>query len=129
MPKLTLEELRKLREDTKKEIAKRDVSDKSILVLVGMGTCGIAAGARETLQAFVEQIEKKGLTNVVIKPTGCMGFCYVEPTVEIIMPDMPDTLYGKVKAEVVEKIVDEHIIRKQLVSEFIFDKPAVDIVK
>ncbi|MEJ5285089.1 MAG: (2Fe-2S) ferredoxin domain-containing protein [Brevinematia bacterium] len=129
MPKLTLEELRKLREDTKKEISKRDVSDKSILVLVGMGTCGIAAGARETLQAFVEQIEKKGLTNVVIKPTGCMGFCYVEPTVEIIMPDMPDTLYGKVKAEVVEKIVDEHIIRKQLVSEFIFDKPAVDIVK
>ncbi|MCX7821726.1 MAG: (2Fe-2S) ferredoxin domain-containing protein [Brevinematales bacterium] len=129
MPKLTLEELRKLRENTKKEIAKRDVSDKSILVLVGMGTCGIAAGARETLQAFLEQIEKKGLTNVVIKPTGCMGFCYVEPTVEIIMPDMPDTLYGKVRAEVVEKIVDEHIIRKQLVSEFIFDKPAVDIVK
>ncbi len=129
MPKLTLEELRKLREETKKEISKRDVSDKSVLVLVGMGTCGIAAGARETLQAFVEQIEKKGLSNVVIKPTGCMGYCYVEPTVEIIMPDMPDTLYGKIKADVVERIVEEHIVNKKLVSEYIFDKPAVDIVK
>ena len=129
MAKLTLEELRKLREEVKKEISKREVGDKSITVLVGMGTCGIAAGARETLQAFVDLAEKKGLKNIIIKPTGCMGSCYVEPTVEIIMPEMPDTIYGRVKSDIVEKIIDEHIIRKQLVNELLFDKPAADIIK
>ncbi len=124
MAKLTLEGLRKLREEIK---GKSD--DKKITILVGMGSCGIAAGAKETMKAFENLVEKKGLSNVIIKPTGCMGFCYVEPTVEISMPGMPRALYGKIKSELVERIIDEHIIRKQLVGEYIFDRPSIDIVK
>lgn len=129
MAKLTLEDLRKLRENSKKEFEKRDVSDKSISILVGMGTCGIAAGARETLQTLVEQIEKMGIKNVIVKPTGCMGSCYVEPTVEVSVPGMPQILYGKVNSDVAKKIMEQHIMNKQLVSEHVFDKPAADIMK
>jgi NADP-reducing hydrogenase subunit HndB len=128
MGKLTLEELRKLRESTRREIEKRETTDKSVQVLVGMGTCGIAAGARDTLQAFVEEIEKTGLKDIVLKPTGCMGSCYAEPTVEISMPEMPTILYCKVTPEVVRKIVDSHIVHKQLVNEHVLDKPAADIL-
>lgn len=129
MAKMTLEELRKLREAQKQNVDKRETSDKDIVVLVGMGTCGIAAGARDTLNAFVEVIDKKGLKNVIIKQTGCMGYCYVEPTVEVIVPGMPNTLYGKVTVDIVNKIVEDHIINKKLVSEHVFDKPSTDIMK
>ncbi|URA10476.1 (2Fe-2S) ferredoxin domain-containing protein [Thermospira aquatica] len=129
MAKITLEELRKLREQSKTEIEKREVENKSTIIIVGMGTCGIAAGARDTLKSFVENIEKLGLKDVVVKQTGCMGYCYVEPTVEVIMPDMPQTIYGKVTADVARKILEEHVIHKKLVSEHVMDKPAADIMK
>lgn len=129
MAKLTLQDLRKLREETKQNMDKRDVNDNSVKILVGMGTCGIAAGARETLQAFVEEIDKMGLKNIVIKPTGCMGSCYVEPTVEVDVPGMPATLYGKVTASLARKILESHVVNQKLVSEYVFDKPSADIVK
>jgi NADP-reducing hydrogenase subunit HndB len=127
MGKLNLDGLRKLRIDLKKEIEKKKQEGKEIKILIGMGTCGIAAGARETFQTFSEQVEKMGLKNVVIEPTGCMGACYVEPTVEVHVPEMPDILYGKVTPDVAKKILERHIIQKQLINDFIYDKPAVDI--
>jgi len=129
MAKITLEQLRALREKSKSEIEKREVEGKSTLIIVGMGTCGIAAGAREALKSFVENIEKLGLKDVVVKQTGCMGYCYVEPTVEVVMPDMPRTIYGKVTADVAKRILEEHVLRKQLVSDHVMDKPAPDIMK
>ncbi len=129
MGKLTLDELKKLREKMKSEMDRRDSADKSVTILVGMGTCGIAAGARETLQAFVDGVEKMGLSNILIKPTGCMGSCSVEPTVEVVMAGMPDVLYGKVNAETARKILERHVVGKQLLNNLIFDKPAADIVK
>ena len=94
-----------------------------------MGTCGIAAGARDTLQAFVSEIDKMGLKGIILKPTGCMGNCSVEPAVEVIMQDMPDILYGKVTPEIARKILDKHIVNKQLINEHIYDKPSADILK
>ena len=129
MGKLTLEDLKKLREEGKKNFSTRDVSGKTTTILVGMGTCGIAAGARETLNTFVSEAEKMGLTDVIIKPTGCMGACSVEPTVEVICPDMPTVLYGNVNSDVAKKILDKHIVHKELINDHIFDKPAVDIMK
>lgn len=129
MAKLTLEELRKIREENKKLISKRDVENKNTVILVGMGTCGIAAGARETLQAFVDEIDKMGLKDIIVKPTGCMGACYVEPTVEVSTPDMPTVLYGKVTPEIARKILDHHVLHKRLVNEHIYDKPSADIIK
>ena len=128
MAKMTLEDLRKLREEKKSDLERRSVEGKDIEIIIGMGTCGIAAGAKESLDAFLDAIEKKGLKNVTVKQTGCMGLCYVEPTVEIKVPGMPDTIYGKVGPEVARKIVEEHIVEKTLVNNHIFDKPAADII-
>jgi NADP-reducing hydrogenase subunit HndB len=122
MAKLSLAKLKKMRETLKKEQGSK-AAQEAVLVLVGMGTCGVAAGANEVLKAFQEEIEKKGLTNVVIKQTGCLGLCSVEPTVEIVMPDMPRVIYGDVTAEVARDIVFKHIVSKKLVNEHIYDRP------
>ncbi len=128
MGKLTLEDLKKLRADKKKEMSNRITEGKDVQVIVGMGTCGIAAGAKDTFNAFVDELEKSGLSNVVIRQTGCMGLCYSEPTVEVIVPDMSPIVYGKVDAEVARRIVRKHIINKLLINDHIFDKPAADII-
>jgi len=128
MAKMNLEELRKLREEKKKAISKRDVSNKDIQVIIGMGTCGLAAGAKDTYNAFLDEMDQHSIENVVIRQTGCMGLCHAEPTVEVIMPDMPKTIYGNVDDTVARKIVRKHILNKHLVNNHVFDKPAPDII-
>ena len=128
MAKLTLEDLRKLREKQKREIEKRTTDGKESEIIIGMGTCGIAAGAKEALDAFLDELDKKGLHSVAVKQTGCMGFCSTEPTVEIHVPGMPDTIYGNVSADIARAIVNAHLIGKRLVSDHVFDKPSVDII-
>lgn len=129
MAKMTLEELRKLRDSKKGELDKRDTEGKSIHIIIGMGTCGIAAGAKESLDAFLDEIDKHNIKNVTVKQTGCMGLCYVEPTVEVKVPGMPDTIYGNVDGETARQIVTEHVLAGKLVDNHIFDRPAADIVK
>lgn len=129
MAKMTLEELRKLRDSKKSDLRKRDVAGKDFQIIIGMGTCGIAAGAKGIFDVFVEELDARSLENVAVTQTGCMGLCYVEPTVEVIAPDMPPVIYGKVDAAVAKKIVEEHIIGKKMVSEYIFDRPSADIIK
>jgi len=129
MAKMTLEELRKLRDSQKAEMNRRDVDGKEIHIIVGMGTCGIAAGAKEALNGFLDGIKKNNLQDVVVKQTGCMGLCYAEPTVEVKVPGMPDTIYGNVDAAVAKEIVESHIVNRKLVENHIFDKPAGDIIK
>ena len=129
MPKLTLDDLRKLREEKKHEIEKRETEGKDIEIIIGMGTCGIAAGAKDSLESFLQEIDKQKLKNVIVRQTGCMGYCSNEPTVEIKMADMPATIYGNVNADVASKIVTDHIMNKKLVSDHVFDKPSVDIIK
>lgn len=129
MAKMTLAELRALRETTKKEIDRRDAEGKDITVIIGMGTCGIAAGAKDTLAAFIEEAKQHNLKNVTVKQTGCMGLCYKEPTVEVKAPDMPDTIYGNVDAELAKEIVKEHLMGKKLIGAHILDRPARDILK
>ncbi len=127
MGKMTLADLKKMRDEKKKEIVRRD-TDKSITIIIGMGTCGIAAGAKDTFDAMIAELDASDVGDVVVKQTGCMGFCAVEPTVEVISPEMPDTVYNKVSAEVAVRIVKEHILGKSLVSEHVFDKPSKDIM-
>jgi len=130
MAKMTLEQLRKLREEKKGEMIKRDVEGKSIQIIVGMGTCGIAAGAKQTFDEIVKVIDEHYLNaDVIIRQTGCMGLCHVEPTVEIVMPGMPATIYGNVDIATARKIVIKHVIGKTLIENHIYDRPAVDIVK
>ena len=129
MAKMTLEALRALREGKKAEIDRRDTAGKDVHIIIGMGTCGIAAGAKQVLEAFIDEIAAKKIENVTVKQTGCMGLCYVEPTVEVKVPGMPDTIYGKVDAEVAKKILKDHVLAKKLVSDHIFDRPSTDILK
>ncbi|MDY0287364.1 MAG: (2Fe-2S) ferredoxin domain-containing protein [Sphaerochaeta sp.] len=129
MAKMTLEELRKLRNEKQSAIQKRDIEGKDSRVVIGMGTCGIAAGAKTVLDAFLASLDANQLDNVSVTQTGCMGLCYVEPTIEVLVPGMPDTIYGNVDAETAKKIVEQHIIGRQLVTDHLFDRPAADIIQ
>jgi NADP-reducing hydrogenase subunit HndB len=129
MGKMTLEDLRKLREQTQKDMEKRITDDKNIEIIVGMGTCGIAAGAKDVMNTFIRELDEQNVKNALVKQTGCMGLCYAEPTVEIVMPDMPNVIYGNVDAETAVKIVRKHILGKILLNNHIFDKPAADILR
>jgi NADP-reducing hydrogenase subunit HndB len=130
MAKMSLEDLRKLRENTQAQIKKRDTEGKQIQIIVGMGTCGIAAGAKATLDAFIKELDEKGMGgDVIIRQTGCMGLCNNEPTVEVIVPGMPNIIYGGVNAVVAKGIVEKHLIKKELLNERIIDRPAADILK
>lgn len=126
---MKLQELRAMREKAKNEIAARNADGKETQIIVGMGTCGIASGAKETFAEFLNQIEKHNLADsVVLRQTGCMGLCANEPTVEVVSPDMPNVIYGKVKADVAREIVDTHILGKKLLDGHIIDKPSEDII-
>ena len=129
MAKLTLSDLRKLREEQQKAMIKRDSSTKEAQIIVGMGTCGIAAGAKETFNAILEELHAKGITHAHVRQTGCMGLCHSEPTVEVVVPQMPTVIYGSVDAATGKKIVNDHIVNKKLIDNHICDKPALDIVR
>ena len=129
MAKMTLETLRKLREEQKEVSERRESGSNSIHIIVGMGTCGIAAGAKEALNVFLGEAYTRKMDNVVVKQTGCMGLCHAEPTVEVKMEGMPDILYGKVDASIARKIVNLHLLGGKLVNDHVYDYPARDIHK
>ena len=129
MAKLTLDDLRKMRGDKQKAMEMRDNSNKDVQVIVGMGTCGIAAGAKETFTALIDTLTEKGITNVLIRQTGCMGLCHSEPTVEVVVPGMPAVIYGHVDAATAKDIVEKHIVGRGFIEGKILDKPSIDIVK
>jgi len=129
MAKMSLDELRKLRDTKKNDLRKRDAEGKEIQIIVGMGTCGIAAGAKQTLDAFISGLdEHKLVDSVLVRQTGCMGLCHSEPTVEVVVPGMPVVIYGKVDAAVSKEIIQKHIIGRELLNGHILDRPAVDIL-
>jgi NADP-reducing hydrogenase subunit HndB len=105
---------------------KPEVNEKSIKVLVGMGSCGIAAGALRVFNKLKMEIEQRGLKSIELKKVGCLGLCFSEPNVEIIMPDMPNVLYGKVDEKFAARIVEEHVRDKKIINSNIYDKPYID---
>ena len=129
MARLTLAGLNKRRETLAAAAAARSAPVQEIQVIVGLGTCGVAAGAETVLEVFREELERAGVKNVVVRRTGCMGLCHSEPTVEVAVPGMPAVVYGRVDAEAARKIVGQHIVRGLLVNDHVYDKPAADIVR
>jgi len=87
-------------------------------VVVGMATCGIAAGARPVLMAFVEEVNKRGLQDVVVSQTGCIGICEYEPVVEVYKPDEEKVTYVEMTADKVARVVAEHIVNGKVVTEY-----------
>jgi NADP-reducing hydrogenase subunit HndB len=105
----SLEDLKKVREDALK---KREVKAAAgtAQVIVGMGTCGIAAGARDTMKAILDTIEKDSLNGIIVTQTGCIGLCEEEPIVQVVIGNQPKVTYGKVNPEVAKEILKEHVI-------------------
>ena len=106
----SLEELMAIRDKAKASMTDRESTGDGIRVVVGMATCGIAAGARPVLNAFVEEVAKRNLKNVSVAQTGCIGMCQYEPIVEVFEPDKEKVTYVKVTAEKVPEIVASHIV-------------------
>lgn len=129
MAKMTLDDLKRLREDKRRDLEMRDTQNKAAQIIVGMGTSGIANGAKETLQAFLDELEKENLSTVAVRQTGSLGLDHAEPTVEVRTQDMPTVIYGKVDPEVARRIIHTHIVGKQLLEDHIYDRPAPDIVQ
>ena len=114
----SLAELREIREKVKGSVAMRRESPDNIRVVVGMATCGLAAGARPVLQAFLEEAAKQGLDNVVVTQTGCMGLCRLEPIVEVYVPGQEKVTYVKMTAEKAAKVVSNHLANGAVVDEY-----------
>ena len=117
----SLEELQKLKEEAQKAIALRDEKGK-VKVVVGMGTCGIAAGAREVMSALLDELSKRRLVNVVVTQTGCIGLCVQEPLVDVLVPGKPQVTYGKVNAQKARQIVAQHIVNGIIISDWVVNK-------
>ncbi|MEE9616217.1 MAG: (2Fe-2S) ferredoxin domain-containing protein [Anaerolineae bacterium] len=117
MPKLkSLEELRALRENLQRDIKVR--SETSTTITVGMGTCGISAGAREVMHAILAELEERN-TDAHVTTVGCIGMCSREPLVDIQQGDEPRVTYGDVTPAMVPRIIEEHLIEGKVVDEWV----------
>ena len=87
-------------------------------IVVGMATCGIAAGARPVMLAFIEELKKRGIENVTVAQTGCVGMCRLEPMVEIYVKDQEKVTYVHMSPEKVARIVNDHIVNGRPVEEY-----------
>ncbi len=116
----SLEDLKRAREEALK---KRDLkaSSGTIQVVVGMGTCGIAAGARDTMKSILDTIEKDSMNGVIVTQTGCIGLCEKEPIVMVTVGESPKVTYGKVSPEIAQKIVKEHVGKGQIVKDHVIN--------
>jgi NADP-reducing hydrogenase subunit HndB len=114
----SLEDLKKLRDQALQNIEMR-YQVGGTRIQIGMGTCGIAAGARPVLNKFVDEIAKARLKGVSITQVGCMGECAFEPIVEIVEQDGTSTIYARVSERMVNEIVEEHLIGGKRVNQFL----------
>lgn len=114
----SLEELKAIREKMKQQMDIRDQTGDNIRVVVGMATCGIAAGAKPVLAAFLEEIQRRGLRNVTVAQTGCIGVCRLEPIVEVYVPGEEKVTYVKMNPDMVPIVVSEHLVNRRVVTEY-----------
>lgn len=114
----SLAELEAIRQKTLERVSLRKEGESGTRVVVGMATCGIAAGARPVMLAFVEELNKRSLQHVTVSQTGCIGMCRLEPMVDVYMPGQEKVTYVKVHPEMVGRIVAEHIVNGRPVEEY-----------
>ena len=115
----SFEELMAIKAKMQDKVAVRQSADNTIRVVVGMATCGIAAGARPVLNAFVEGVNEAGLAETVtVTQTGCIGICQYEPVVEVFEKDKEKTTYVKMTAEKAQEVIEKHIKGGKPVTEY-----------
>jgi NADP-reducing hydrogenase subunit HndB len=115
----SLEELKAIRERVRGEMnLRREDGADNIRIVVGMATCGIAAGARPVLSACVEEVRRRGLTNVTVTQTGCIGVCRLEPIVEVFEPGAEKVTYVNMTPEKAAQVISEHIVNRKVKLEY-----------
>jgi len=113
----SLEELKKIRESAQQMMHLRE-GDDAVRIVVGMGTCGIAAGARETM----DELQKRNLSDIVVTQTGCVGLCEKEPLVDIIRTGQPRVTYGYVNGDKARQIIASHVVNNQIIGEWVVQR-------
>ncbi len=114
----SLEDLKRVKEEAL-EKRKAQVTSGRTQITVGMGTCGIAAGARETMKAILKVIEEENLSDIIVAQTGCIGACEWEPIVEVAIGQEPKVSYGKVSPEKAKEIMQEHVMGSKIINEYL----------
>ena len=114
----SLAELQAIRDRARASVNIRENSEAKTRVLVGMATCGIAAGARPVLTAIVDEVAKRELGDIMVTQTGCIGICQYEPVVEVIDADGVKTTYVKMTAEKALRVVNDHLVNGNVVTEY-----------
>ena len=121
----SLAELQAIRDKARAAVNIRENAEAETRVLVGMATCGIAAGARPVLNAFVEEVAKRGLRDTMVTQTGCIGICQYEPVVEVITPGKEKVTYVKMTAEKAVRVVNDHLVNGNVVTEYTIGANAI----
>lgn len=117
MPRLSnVDELNRLKQSLQTDL-QRMKAEKTIIT-IGMGTCGLAAGAGETCQALLRELEKRDLS-VVVRSVGCIGICVMEPLLDVQLPGQPRVTYANVRPANIPRILDEHVLNGQVVREWV----------
>ena len=111
-------ELHAIRDQARPAVNIRENSEAKTRVLVGMATCGIAAGARPVLTAIVDEVAKRELSDIMVTQTGCIGICQYEPVVEVIDANGEKTTYVKMTAEKALRVVNDHLVNGNVVTEY-----------
>lgn len=118
MPKLKVEDLAKIREKTRRMTNLREGAGR-VKITVHMGTCGIASGAKEIMTAILDEINDKNINDVIVKTSGCAGFCSREPMVTIELKDTPPVKYADLTVEIMKEIFNKHALKGQVVDDYV----------
>jgi len=122
MPKLkSLEDLQQLRQQLQRDIKAR--AETTTTITVGMGTCGIAAGAREVMHAILAELDRRSI-NAHVTTVGCIGMCSKEPLVDIQQGNEPRVTYGNVTPDMVPRLIEEHLVGGRVVEEWVVGRVA-----
>jgi len=114
----SIEDLKRLREEAQKIKEMRDQAGKTQIV-VGMGTIGIAAGARETLKAILTFVEEKNLPDIILRQTGNLGLSGMDPVVKVTLPNQEEVVYVKVSPNIARKIMQDHVVGGNVLTEYV----------
>ncbi len=114
----SLAELKAIKDKMKGDVSMRGDNSEKVKVVVGMATCGIAAGTRPVLNALSEEVAKRNVADVTVSQTGCIGICQYEPVVEILTPGKEKVTYVKMTPEKAIRVVTDHLVNGNVVTEF-----------
>lgn len=115
----SIKDLQAIKEQVMEEIKLRETNPDHIVLEVGMGTCGIAAGARDVMQALLDEMKKRKIDGVKVVQTGCIGLCAQEPLIVVKQPAKPTIIYGNLDANKARHVVAQHLVNGLIVEEWV----------